>query len=69
MFYKIFSQIFNQTKKKTYFQLLAKKGTAKLIEFNPLTATDVKLPQGATFVIANSLVNIPVNIYLVKWTY
>jgi N-acetylgalactosamine kinase len=45
---------------------LAKKGTAKLIEFNPLTATDVKLPQGATFVIANSLVNIPVNIYSVK---
>ena len=36
--------------------MLAKKGTAKLIEFNPLTATDVKLPNGVTFVIANSLV-------------
>jgi galactokinase len=66
MFYKFFSQIYTNTQNKTYFQLLAKKGTAKLIEFNPLTATDVKLPQGATFVIANSLVNIPVNIYSVK---
>uniref|UniRef100_T2ME93 N-acetylgalactosamine kinase n=1 Tax=Hydra vulgaris TaxID=6087 RepID=T2ME93_HYDVU len=34
---------------------LAKSGTAKLIEFNPLKATDVQLPDGATFVIANSL--------------
>ena len=38
--------------------MLAKKGTAKLIEFNPLKATDVKLPDGATFVIANSLAEI-----------
>jgi len=38
--------------------MLAKKGTAKLIEFNPLTATDVQLPEGATFVIANSLAEI-----------
>jgi len=37
--------------------MLAKKGMAKLIEFNPLTATDVQLPVGATFVIANSLVS------------
>uniref|UniRef100_A0A2D4NT18 GHMP kinase C-terminal domain-containing protein n=1 Tax=Micrurus surinamensis TaxID=129470 RepID=A0A2D4NT18_MICSU len=35
---------------------LAEKGTAKLIEFNPLKATDVKLPGGAVFVIANSCV-------------
>ncbi|XP_030621979.1 N-acetylgalactosamine kinase [Chanos chanos] len=35
---------------------LAEKGTAKLIEFNPLRATDVKLPDGAVFVIANCCV-------------
>ncbi|XP_072242158.1 N-acetylgalactosamine kinase [Leuresthes tenuis] len=32
---------------------LAEKGTAKLIEFQPLRATDVKLPDGAVFVISN----------------
>ena len=31
-------------------ELLAKEGTAKLIEFNPLRTTDVTLPKGATFV-------------------
>lgn len=35
---------------------LAQPGTAKLIEFNPLRNFDVILPQGATFVICNSLV-------------
>ena len=39
-------------------ELLAKEGTAKLIEFNPLRATDVILPKGATFVIANSLAQV-----------
>ncbi|XP_060932114.1 N-acetylgalactosamine kinase [Limanda limanda] len=32
---------------------LAEEGTAKLIEFQPLKATDVKLPDGAVFVISN----------------
>uniref|UniRef100_A0A8C9WUS1 Galactokinase 2 n=1 Tax=Sander lucioperca TaxID=283035 RepID=A0A8C9WUS1_SANLU len=32
---------------------LAERGTAKLIEFQPLRATDVKLPDGAVFVISN----------------
>ncbi|XP_027322551.2 N-acetylgalactosamine kinase isoform X3 [Anas acuta] len=35
---------------------LAEEGTAKLIEFSPLRATDVRLPSGAVFVIANSCV-------------
>ncbi|KAG9489312.1 N-acetylgalactosamine kinase isoform X1 [Eleutherodactylus coqui] len=35
---------------------LAEEGTAKLIEFGPLRATDVKLPHGTVFVIANSCV-------------
>ncbi|XP_037689955.1 N-acetylgalactosamine kinase isoform X6 [Choloepus didactylus] len=35
---------------------LAEEGTAKLIEFSPLRATNVKLPSGAVFVIANSCV-------------
>ncbi|XP_046780914.1 N-acetylgalactosamine kinase isoform X1 [Gallus gallus] len=35
---------------------LAEEGTAKLIEFSPLRATDVRLPSGAAFVIANSCV-------------
>ncbi|XP_033223885.1 N-acetylgalactosamine kinase isoform X1 [Belonocnema kinseyi] len=35
---------------------LGKAGSAKLIEFNPLRATDITLPQNAVFVIAHSLV-------------
>ncbi|XP_061532120.1 N-acetylgalactosamine kinase isoform X1 [Phycodurus eques] len=35
---------------------LAEKGTAKLIEFEPLRATDVRLPDGAMFVISNCCV-------------
>ncbi|XP_004835490.1 N-acetylgalactosamine kinase isoform X2 [Heterocephalus glaber] len=35
---------------------LAEEGTAKFIEFSPLRATDVRLPSGAVFVIANSCV-------------
>ncbi|XP_070406439.1 N-acetylgalactosamine kinase-like [Nothobranchius furzeri] len=35
---------------------LAEKGTAKLIEFQPLRATDVQLPEGAVFVISNCCV-------------
>jgi len=35
-------------------EILAKKGSAKLIEFGPLRSTDVTLPSGAKFVIANS---------------
>ncbi len=36
-------------------EILANRGAAKLIEFNPLVATDVALPDGAVFVVANSL--------------
>ncbi|XP_056138160.1 N-acetylgalactosamine kinase [Lampris incognitus] len=35
---------------------MAEEGTAKLIEFNPLRAIDVKLPDGAVFVISNCCV-------------
>eukprot|EP00095_Tigriopus_kingsejongensis_P011971 maker-scaffold906_size82779-snap-gene-0.11 protein:Tk11971 transcript:maker-scaffold906_size82779-snap-gene-0.11-mRNA-1 annotation:"n-acetylgalactosamine kinase-like" len=39
-------------------EILAKPGTAMLIEFNPLRTTDVALPLGATFVIVNSLADV-----------
>ncbi|KAL2611609.1 hypothetical protein R1flu_023301 [Riccia fluitans] len=35
--------------------IMAKKGVAKLIDFNPIRATDVVLPRKGAFVIANSL--------------
>ncbi|KAG7991131.1 hypothetical protein I3843_02G060000 [Carya illinoinensis] len=35
--------------------VMAKSGFAELIDFNPIRATDVQLPSGGTFVIANSL--------------
>ncbi|KAJ7523644.1 hypothetical protein O6H91_18G056800 [Diphasiastrum complanatum] len=35
--------------------MMAKQGVAMLIDFNPIRGTDVRLPQGGTFVIANSL--------------
>lgn len=34
---------------------MAKPSVALLIDFNPVRATDVALPEGGTFVIANSL--------------
>lgn len=34
---------------------MAKTGFAELIDFNPVRATDVKLPDGGSFVIAHSL--------------
>ncbi|KAL5785011.1 hypothetical protein ACOSQ2_007403 [Xanthoceras sorbifolium] len=35
--------------------IMAKTGFAELIDFNPIRATDVQLPDGGTFVIAHSL--------------
>ena len=35
--------------------IMGEMGVAKLIEFNPVRASDVVLPPGATFVVANSL--------------
>ncbi|KAL5983450.1 galactokinase [Asimina triloba] len=35
--------------------IMAKAGFAELIDFNPIRATDVKLPDGGSFVIAHSL--------------
>eukprot|EP00049_Salpingoeca_infusionum_P019048 m.359901 g.359901 ORF g.359901 m.359901 type:complete len:457 (+) comp18808_c0_seq1:152-1522(+) len=36
--------------------IMAEKGTAKLIQFNPIRATDVALPEGGIFVVSNSCV-------------
>ena len=36
-------------------EILAEKGSAKLIEFEPLRTFNVTLPPGATFVVANTL--------------
>lgn len=38
--------------------LLSKPGCAQLISFNPLRCQEVTLPEGATFVVANSLQNV-----------
>ena len=35
--------------------MMAAKGVAKKVDFNPVRAEDVVLPDGATFVVANSL--------------
>lgn len=35
--------------------VMAKTGFAELIDFNPIRATDVRLPDGGTFVVAHSL--------------
>lgn len=46
----------------TMFQaisVMAKSGFAELIDFNPIRATDVQLPDGGTFVIAHSLAESP----------
>jgi len=36
--------------------MMAERGKAKLVDFHPLAVHDVNLPQGAVFVIANSMV-------------
>ncbi|XP_065584845.1 N-acetylgalactosamine kinase-like isoform X2 [Artemia franciscana] len=36
--------------------MMAERGYAKLIEFNPLRTTDVRLPDGAVFMVLNSMI-------------
>lgn len=36
--------------------ILAEEGSAKLIDFNPLKVTNIKLPDGAQFVVTNCCV-------------
>ena len=42
---------------------------AKLIEFNPLKATDVQVPGGAVFVVANCLVSFICTIHSISFIY
>ena len=42
----------------SFTSVLVRYGQAKLIEFNPIRATDVQLVDGAVFVISNSCADI-----------
>ena len=48
-------QILESTPPCQAISMMGARGVAKKVEFNPVRAEDVELPEGATFVIANSL--------------